>query len=158
VDAPETWRWIWLVATAAFLLGEVGTGGSLFLLPFAVGAGVASVLAFLGVDVLVEWVAFVAISVAGLFVTNSVRKRLDHDAPQDGIGARRALGQPAQVIRALPGGHAGVGSVLLGREEWRAESLDGSPIPEGTLVKVVEVRGTRLIVHPQQSSLEPGGS
>jgi membrane-bound ClpP family serine protease len=46
---------------------------------------------------------------------------------------------------------------MVGREQWRAESLDGSPIPEGAFVKVVEVRGTRLIVHPQ-SSLEPGGS
>jgi len=157
VDSPETWRWIWLVATALFVVGEVGTGGSLFLLPFAIGAFVATMLAFAGVGVLWEWVAFIGISIAALVATNSLRKRLDFDTPQDGIGARRMLGQAGRVVRELPGGPEGAGSVMVGREEWRAESLDGSPIPEGAFVKVVEVRGTRLIVHPQ-SSLEPGGS
>jgi membrane protein implicated in regulation of membrane protease activity len=157
VDAPETWRWIWLVATGLFVAGEVGTGGSLFLLPFAVGAFVAGLLAFAGVTLIVQWIAFLAVSVAGLVATNGLRKRLDHDTPQDGIGARRVIGQPARVVRELPGG-PGVGSVVVGREEWRAESLDGQPIAEGAVVKVVDVRGTRLIVHPQQASLEPGGS
>jgi membrane-bound ClpP family serine protease len=67
------------------------------------------------------------------------------------------LGQHGRVVRELPAGPAGVGTVVVGREEWRAESLDGSPIPEGAVVKVVEVRGTRLVVYPQPS-LEPGGS
>jgi membrane protein implicated in regulation of membrane protease activity len=157
VDSPETWRWIWLAATALFVVGEVGTGGSLFLLPFAIGAFVATLLAFAGVGVLWEWLAFLGISIAALVATNSLRKRLDVEAPQDGIGARRMVGQPGRVVRELSGGPSGVGSVLVGREEWRAESLDGAPIPEGAVVKVVEVRGTRLIVHPQPS-LEPGGS
>ena len=150
MDSPETWRWIWLVATALFVVGEVGTGGSLFLLPFAIGAFVAALLAFAGVGVLWEWVAFIGDQRRLRCVaTNSLRKRLDFDTPQDGIGARRMLGQAGRVVRELPGGPDGAGSVMVGREEWRAESLDGSPIPEGAFVKVVEVRGTRLIVHPQ---------
>ena len=103
MDSPETWRWIWLVATALFVVGEVGTGGSLFLLPFAIGAFVATLLAFAGVGVLWEWVAFIGISIASLVATNSLRKRLDFDTPQDGIGARRMLGQAGRVVRGAAG-------------------------------------------------------
>ena len=34
------------------------------------------------------------------------------------------------------------------RERWRAESVDGQPIPIGTTVVVSAVRGTRVIVSP----------
>ena len=47
---PETWRWIWLIAAVAFAIGEMATVGSFFLAPFAVGATVAAVLSFLGVE------------------------------------------------------------------------------------------------------------
>ena len=39
------------------------------------------------------------------------------------------------------------GLVRVHREEWRAESVDGSGIAAGAVVKVVEQRGTRLVVN-----------
>jgi membrane protein implicated in regulation of membrane protease activity len=36
--------------------------------------------------------------------------------------------------------------VRIGREEWRAESLDHESIPAGASVRVVEVRGTGVVV------------
>ena len=38
MDDPEVWRWIWLVAAVLFAIGEMGSPGSFFLLPFAAGA------------------------------------------------------------------------------------------------------------------------
>ncbi|MGH9215052.1 MAG: NfeD family protein, partial [Acidimicrobiales bacterium] len=43
-----------------------------------------------------------------------------------------------------PGGD--VGLVRVDREEWRAQSTDGSAIPIGTAVRVADVQGTRVIV------------
>jgi membrane protein implicated in regulation of membrane protease activity len=149
MDDPATWRWIWLVAAVLFTVGEVASAGSTFLLPFGIGAAVASVLAFLGVGLGWEWAAFVGVSVAVLAGLFPLRKRLDREDPQDGIGARRLLGQAGTVLQELPAGPAETGLVRVGREEWRAESLDGSAIPAGTIVKVVEVRGTRVVVFPQ---------
>jgi membrane protein implicated in regulation of membrane protease activity len=149
MDSPETWRWIWLAAAMAFTVGEMATAGSFFLLPFGLGALVASILAFVGVDVGWTWVAFIGVSGIGLAALYPLRKRLDRGEPQDGIGARRLLGQAAAVLEVIPGGPAETGLVRVGREEWRAESLDGQPIAAGTLVKVVEVRGTRVVVYPQ---------
>lgn len=151
MDSPETWRWIWLAAAMAFTVGEMATAGSFFLLPFGVGALAASLLAFLGVNVGWTWVAFVGVSALGLAALYPLRKRLDRGEPQDGIGARRLLGQAATVLEDVPGGPAETGLVRVGREEWRAESLEGRPIPAGTVVKVVEVRGTRVVVFAQPS-------
>ena len=50
MDSPEQWRWLWLVAAAVFAIGEMATPGSFFLAPFAVGAFVASLLAFVVVE------------------------------------------------------------------------------------------------------------
>jgi membrane protein implicated in regulation of membrane protease activity len=36
--------------------------------------------------------------------------------------------------------------VRVDREEWRAQSTDGSGIPMGTAVRVADVQGTRVIV------------
>jgi membrane-bound ClpP family serine protease len=38
------------------------------------------------------------------------------------------------------------GSVQVSAESWTAESLDGNNIPQNAKIKVVEVRGLKLIV------------
>jgi len=37
---------------------------------------------------------------------------------------------------------------FIGREDWRAESSDRSAIGEGTAVRVVDLRGTSVVVVP----------
>ena len=64
MDEPEQWRWIWLGAAVLFGIGEMATPGAFFLAPFAIGAVVASALAFADVGLAGEWAAFVGISVA----------------------------------------------------------------------------------------------
>ena len=96
----------------------------------------------------IEWVAFVAVSVAAVVATRPLARRLDFDSPSEGIGARRWIGQTATVIEAIPPGAQETGLVRLGREQWRAESLEGIAIDPGTVVKVVDLTGTRLVVWP----------
>ena len=62
MGSPEFWRWVWLVAAAVFAIGEMAIAGSFFLAPFAIGAVVAAILAFAGVPVGIEWLAFAAVS------------------------------------------------------------------------------------------------
>lgn len=147
---PESWRWIWLAAAAVFALGELAAPGTFFLLPFAIGAAVACILAFAGAPVAVELAAFIAVSLVSLVGFRSMARRLDRTEPTDGIGSKRLIGQPAKVIEAIDGPND-LGTVRVDREEWRAESGDGAAIPVGTPVKVVEVRGTRVVVFPAES-------
>lgn len=152
--SPDTWRWIWLIAMVTFGVGEIAVAGSFFLAPFAVGAGVAAVLAFAGVAVGIEWAAFLGVSVASFMVLRPIAKRLDFEGPMLGVGSHRQLGQRARVVEAIDGEHDH-GYVQLDRERWRAESQTGQAIPVGATVVVVEVRGTRVIVAPADPPIAP---
>lgn len=155
MDQPETWRWIWLITTALFAFGEMASPGSFFLAPFAVGAAVATVLAFVGVGLTGEWIAFVGISVAAFAALRPLARRLDAGEPTEGIGSKRLIGERATVIEAIPAGGNELGLVRVHREEWRAETVDGSPADTGSVVQVVEQRGTRLVVSPGVNAIPP---
>lgn len=155
MDQPETWRWIWLITAAVFAGGEMAAAGSFFLGPFALGAMIAAVLAFLDIGLAGQWLAFVAVSFGSFAALRPLARRLDQGQPSDGIGARRLIGQPATVLEGIPGGPHELGLVRVHREEWRAESVDGDPIDAGSVVQVVEQRGTRLVVSPVRTAALP---
>jgi len=136
-----------MVAAVVFLVGEIASPGSFFLLPFAVGAAVAAVLAFADVGLAWQWLTFVGLSAAFVAGLRPLARRLDTGSPANGIGARRLIGEVGTILEAIDG-HGDQGQVRVHREEWRADSVDGSAIAEGTQVRVVEVRGTRIVVWP----------
>ena len=146
MEDPEVWRWIWLVAALLFAVGEMTNAGSFFLLPFAVGAGTASILAFADVGLTGQWFAFVGVSIAIFAALRPLAKRLDRNEPTEGIGSKRLIGEPAVVIETIPGGTHELGMVRVHREEWRAETVDGTEVPAGATVSVLDQRGTRLVV------------
>lgn len=146
MDEPEQWRWIWLGAAVLFGIGEMATPGAFFLAPFGVGAGVAAILAFSGVDLAVEWAAFVGISVVAFMAMRPLARRLDRDGGADGIGSRRLIGREATVI--APIAPSAPGMVRVDAEEWRAESAEHRSIDTGSTVRITEVTGTRVIVIP----------
>jgi len=143
------WRWVWLGAALAFGLGEMATAGSFFLAPFALGAAGAALVSFLGAPIALGWIVFVGLSAVAFLALRPVARRLDASTrtPQ-GVGATRLVGEQGIVLAAVPAGPDEVGLVRLGREEWRAQSMDGTSIEAGTPITVLEVRGTRVIVLP----------
>jgi membrane protein implicated in regulation of membrane protease activity len=145
-----------MVVAVLFLLGEMGTAGSFYMLPFAVGAVVACVTAFAGGGIGLQWLLFVIVSAAASAALIPLRRRLDADEPLDGVGSRRMLNQEAVVTTAVAPGPTGVGRVMVGSEEWRAESATRVGIPVGAVVRVVEVRGTAVVVAPE--SAKSGGT
>ena len=149
MDDPETWRWVWLSGAVVFALGEMSSPGSFFLAPFAIGAAAAALLAFAGVAVGLTWVVFIAVSLGAFAALRPLARRLDAAAGNPrGVGAGRLVGETGIILDQVPPGPDAVGLVRVGREEWRAQSADGGPIPKDTQVTVVEVRGTRVVVFP----------
>jgi membrane protein implicated in regulation of membrane protease activity len=149
VDDPEMWRWVWLGTAVAFGVGEMASPGSFFLAPFALGAAAAAALSFLGAPVGAGWLVFVVVSLAAFIALRPLARRLDAAGGNSlGVGAGRLVGETALVLADVPAGHDSVGLVRIGREEWRAQSADGGPIPKDTQVTVVEVKGTRVVVFP----------
>lgn len=152
MDEPETWRWIWLATTVVFAVGEMASAGTFFLAPFAIGAAVATVLAFADIGLAIEWGAFVGISAATFASLRPLARRLDSAEPTEGIGAKRLIGAHGTVLEPIPAGGHDLGLVRVHREEWRAETVDGTAVDAGAVVKVVEQRGTRLVVTPTQGA------
>ena len=148
LDSPETWRWIWAATAVVFYVGEMATAGAFFALPFALGATLATILAFAGVGVTWEWLLFVVTSGIASAILWPLARRLDRrgSRPEGTPGSRRWIGQRAEVIQGIPGGVSQTGLIRLEREQWRAESIDGQPIEAGTVVQVVRIDGTRAIV------------
>ena len=153
---PETWRWIWLTASLVFLGGEMVVPGTFFLLPFGISAAIAVVLAFAGIPVAIEFIVFI-VAGAALFIWffKWSRKFANENKTPIGVGADRLVGEVGPVLAEIPGGPTRSGMVRLGTEEWPAESDSERLIPDGAVVRVVEVRGTRVIVTPATS---PEGS
>jgi len=151
VDA-EQWRWIWIAAAVILSIGELLTVG-FFLLPFAVGAAAAAVLAFMGVSVPIQLVTFVVISVIFLAVLQRFAKREQETDGPALAGADRYAGRNAIVLQ--PVGHFDTsGMVKMGTEEWRATVDADIEIPQGAVVRIVEVRGTRFVVEPIPPNVE----
>jgi membrane protein implicated in regulation of membrane protease activity len=136
---------VWLLFAAGGVVGEIATAGTFFLMPFAIGAAVACILAFLSLALGLQWLAFVVVSLAAFAATRPLVKRLDRAEVTSGVGAGRLIGQQGTVLTEV--GHD-IGLVRVGGEEWRAQSRDAVRVPAGSRVLVVEVSGTRLIVLP----------
>jgi len=138
----ELWRWVWIAAAFVFGVGEVFTAG-FFILPFAGGAAVAAILAWLNVAVGFQWAAFLVVSFLALI---GLRRLAPADEPQPSVGANRPIGAVGKVLETVEPIHD-QGRVKVETEEWRA-TADIDRIEEGTTVRVIAVRGTRLVIEP----------
>lgn len=153
-SSPDTWRWAWLVAAVVLTVAEATTAGAFVFLPFAAGATVATVAAFAGAGVAVEWLAFLLASAAASAVLWPLGRRLERRSSAAKVGAGRWAGREGYVLEDIPGGPGGTGLVRLDREQWRAESAVGGPIRRGATVLVTRVDGTRLVVLPLDDPLD----
>jgi membrane protein implicated in regulation of membrane protease activity len=144
----DSLQWIWVAAAVILAIGELLTAG-FFLLPFAVGAAAAAVLAFLGVGFVWQLLVFVIVSVSFLAILQRYARTEPSDTPVH-AGADRYHGRAALVTEDIDW-EAGTGQVRMETEDWRATTEDHGNISRGTRVKVVRVTGTRLVVEPNDT-------
>lgn len=140
------WVAMWLIAAGVLAIGEMVTAG-FFLLPFAAGAAVAGILALLSVNAATQIVTFVVVSVMALWLLQRFAKK-DLRGELLPVGAARYIGSAAVVIESVS--RLQSGRVKMGSEDWRATTDIDDEIPAGAEVRVVEVRGARLVVEPVQ--------
>ncbi len=144
VDDIEVWRWIWIIGAAALGVGEMLTAG-FFLLPFAIGAVAAAILAFANVVVPVQIGVFIGASILALWGMQRFAWRERETVHP--IGAKRYVDARATVTETVDR-VAGTGRVRMDTESWRATTTLDESIEPGTEVRVVEVTGARLVVEP----------
>tara|TARA_B100000405_G_scaffold80494_1_gene55789 strand:- start:2867 stop:3331 length:465 start_codon:yes stop_codon:yes gene_type:complete len=144
--SPETWRWIWLVIAGVLIAGEMFVAGSFILIPFGISAAVAMVMAFLGAPLILDWMVFVGLGAVlfSVFWKKSRKSMAAMESPP-GAGHDRLIGALGQALEDIPDGPSSSGLVKTGGEEWRAIS-DSGPILSGSVIEIIEVRGTRVVV------------
>jgi len=143
----ELWRWLWTIFAVVMGVGEIFTAG-FFLLPFAIGAASAAILAWAGTGILAQWLVFFGVSIVSIAYLRRFITRQD-EAEQPKVGANRWVGAEGIVLEAIDP-QSGAGMVRVATEEWRATALQ--PISKDTAIVVTEVRGARLVVDPLESN------
>lgn len=124
----------------------------LIVLPFGLGAIVGGIAGLLGVNPLVQVAIFVVASLGFFLALRPLARRLNASS-HEGIGSSRLIGSEGVVLEDIAEGETGI--VRIEREEWRAESVTGSALSAGTRIRVLEVRGTRVVVETVDSSNAP---
>ncbi|MFF4020497.1 NfeD family protein [Streptomyces sp. NPDC001843] len=138
----DAWVW-WLVGAAALGIPLVVTAMPEFGM-LAVGAVAAAVAAGLGLDVVVQVLAFVIVSVALIAVVRPIAARHGRQLPQLVTGVDALKGKQAVVLERVDGSD---GRIKLAGEVWSARSLHPDRAYEvGQEVDVVEIEGATAIV------------
>lgn len=149
MDEPTTWAGIWLLLTAVFALGEMAAPGSFFLAPFAIGALAATIISILQAPILFGFLLFLIVSFIAFMFLRPLASRLDSTVPlRHGVGAHRLVGAIATVIDPIPVKAGETGTVKTGGETWKADGNGTASFRPNDQVRIVEVRGTSLIVEP----------
>jgi membrane protein implicated in regulation of membrane protease activity len=153
MDNPTVWAIIWFVAMAGFGIGELLLAGSFFLLPFAVGSLAAAIISLLGAPLAISFPVFVVCAFVTFLGFRPLARRLETSTPEiAGIGANRLLGVAGTVIQEIRAMDGEGGMVRVGSEEWRADTSTEYGLPVGQKIRVLEVRGTRLVVEPTEQT------
>lgn len=140
----EQWiAWMWVVLALILAVAEIFTSG-FFLLCFGIGALAAAGIAWLGFDLPVQAVVFLAASSLAVALVRPLAMRITNRDTYL-IGIDRVVGRTAVVLETIDPA-TGRGIVRVGSEPWSARSLDGTPIAAGSQVEIVRVEGVHLLV------------
>jgi len=155
----DVWPWVWLGLAIVFALVELAfVGGTFVLLPFALSAFVASILAFYDVAVEIQWLTFVG--GGGLFffvIYRWVRGFLKENTLPSGVGADRLAGTIGFVTVAIePDDTNRRGRIVVEGEVWGALTNASRTLPVGSRVRISAVVGTRAVVEPIDNSPAEG--
>lgn len=140
---------LWLVLFVGFLILE-GATVTMISAWFAIGALAAMIASFLDAQIWLQAVLFFVVSGVMLILLRPLsRKYFTPNLLRTNVDA--VVGTVGRVTVQVDNVNA-TGQVKLGAMEWTARSLDGQPIPAGTLVKVDRIEGVKAFVTPVQEA------
>jgi membrane protein implicated in regulation of membrane protease activity len=153
----DVWPWVWLIVAVGFALIELTVvGGSFVLLPFAVSAFAAAILAYYDVSIEVQWAVFLAGGGLLFFIlARWARGFLRENELPPGVGADRLVGLAGIVTVDIdPDDTDRRGRVAIHGEVWGALTTVDRALPAGMKVRVRAMQGTRVIVEPLEVSAQ----
>ena len=143
IDAESLQKIVWLVLLLLFAGAEAATVG-LTSIWFAAGALCALIAALLGGSLWIQMTLFLAVSSLCLLAVRPLAKR-HLNSKVEATNADRVIGEQAQVTEDIDN-IRGKGTVVIRGVTWTARSEDGSPVPAGSLVRVLRIEGVKVFV------------
>lgn len=128
------------VAEAFSVTAALGILGGAALLT----AGAAAI----GLPLAGQLLVFIVVSTVGVVLIRPIALRQLQHPQLARFGIDALVGKPATVLEDVSDVD---GRVRLAGEEWTARAYDGTPvIPAGSVVDVMEVRGSTVLVYPRE--------
>lgn len=112
---------------------------------FAIGCVAGAVANLCGASQLVQIIVVLAVSLVCLIATKPLVKKITKKEKVQPTNADRLIGQSAVILEAVDNIHE-TGSVKINGVEWNARSADDSKIESGSIVKIINIKGSKLIV------------
>lgn len=137
---------IWGIVCIVTAIAEVVTL-QLVSVWFSVGALAAFLAAVFGAGRTVQFIVFVVVSALLLACTRPIIKKVmcKKIVPTN---ADREIGSTATIIETVDGAR-GTGRARKDGVDWIAVAANGQIIPEGTVVRITDIRGAKLFVEPE---------
>lgn len=133
----------WLAAFVV-LIGIEAATMALTTIWFAGGALAAFLLALAGASLMIQVIAFFAVSLTLLIFTRPFALRFINKNTVR-TNAESLVGKRARVTERIDNDR-GTGAAVVGGQEWTARSEDGGVIEAGTMVTIREIKGVKLLV------------
>lgn len=138
----EDWVW-WMIAAGVLAVGEIATLG-FFLGPIAIAAVTAAIVALVGGGLALQWIVFIAMSLASLLVLRPIATRHLRTPARLRTGTAALVGSQAVVLERVD---RDGGQVKLAGEVWSARSYDEDESFEpGARVEVMKIDGATALV------------
>ena len=138
--------WIWLALMAVFLVIEGVCAIHLVSVWFAAGSLVAAVISMLHGDLWLQILLFFLVSGSLLVLLWPLTTTM-FNPQRTKTNVDSVIGTKGYVISAIDNLEAR-GQVKINGMEWTARSTDGTPISEGTLIRVDRIEGVKVFVTP----------
>lgn len=142
---------VWLALLIIFAIAEAATVG-LTSVWFAIGSLGALICALLGGNIWLQIGIFIVLSVVCLVALRPLAKKYLNNRVEP-TNADRVIGQEAQVTQAIDN-IQGSGAVTIGGITWTARSEHDTPIPAGTMVRVLRIEGVKVIVEKSKEEVK----
>lgn len=125
----------WALVALICLILEL-TNGDLYILCFAIGAVCSGVASLFTDSLVAQIVIFAVCSLLSVIFIRPVAVRWLHKGEEDRVSNADALiGRTGRVSQTIEAGS--YGRVAIDGDDWKAESADGTAIPEGEKVIVI---------------------
>jgi membrane protein implicated in regulation of membrane protease activity len=139
---------IWLALLILFLVVEAACPLHLVSVWFAAGSLAALGVYFLRAPLWLQIGVFLVVSCALLFALWPLTKKFLN--PKTEKTNLDAIIHTTGLVTADIDNVKAQGQVKLGAMEWTARSTDGTPIPEGTRIRVDRIEGVKVFVTPEE--------